>query len=116
MRLPLAILLGTGLAQAPYAVSWAQNPQPAPPGVQHAPVAPPSAASPPPEKVAPGALSGTNSSHNLSDKLSRQNGTLQPPSRVDPGMTVNPPAHAETTMPVIPPPGTAGGDQKIQPK
>jgi hypothetical protein len=92
----------------------AQNPQPAPPGVVHPPMAPPNAPSPPPEKIAPpdkDAQSGT-----MSDRLAKQHGTLQPPSGVDPGMTVNPPANAQGAMPVIPPPGSPGGNPKVQPK
>jgi hypothetical protein len=60
--------------------------------------------------VRPGTAGAT-----LSDKLSRQRGTLMPPA-VDPGMRVHPPQRSSGTMPVIPPPGTPGGDQKLVPK
>ncbi len=93
----------------------AQNPQPAPPQEVHPPVAPPSASQPPPEKIAPAdRTAGATGSTTLSEKLSRKQGTLQPPA-VDPGMRV-PTPQSQGTMPVIPPPGTAGGDQKVVPK
>ena len=117
MQRSLAVLLCAGLALAPFGSSLAQNPQVAPPGVQNAPVAPPSAPSPPPGKVAPRPLD-TPAGHTktLSNKLAEQNGTLQPPKTVDPGMAVKPPKHAQGAMPVIPPPGTKGGNQKVVPK
>lgn len=94
----------------------AQNPQPAPPGEPHTSLAPPNAPSPPPEQIAPDANGrSTAQAGNLSDKLSRQQGTLQPPN-VDPGINAAPPARGATGMPVIPPPGTPGGNQKVVPK
>ena len=92
----------------------AQNPQPASPGDPHTSLAPPNAPTPPPEQIAPGAR-GPATQGNLSDKLSRQQGMLQPPT-VDPGINATPPAHGAETMPVIPPPGTPGGNQKVVPK
>jgi hypothetical protein len=93
------------LAAAP---AMAQNPQPAPPANPTVQVAPPDAASPPPEKIAPPA-------GDMSSRLSRQKGTIDPPN-VDPGMTVNPPAHSGTRTPVIPPPGSPGGNPSVVPK
>lgn len=50
----------------------------------------------------------------LGDKLARADGVLCPPAGVDPDM------HAPTPdagkMPVIPPPGSPGGDPTIRPK
>lgn len=50
----------------------------------------------------------------LTDKLAKSDGVLCPPPGVDPEM------HAPTPqggpMPVIPPPGSPGGDQSIRPK
>ena len=86
----------------------AQNPQPAPPTSPTVPVAPPNSASPPPERIAP-------KSGNLSDDLSRKRGTIAPPN-VDPGMTVAPPRNSMGTTPVIPPPGSPGGNQSVVPK
>jgi hypothetical protein len=94
----------------------AQNPQPAPPAEPHPTVAPPSAAQPPPEQIAPGGgMPGTPGTGNLSQRLSRQEGTLQPPT-VDPGIRAPLPPNSGGTMPVIPPPGTPGGNRTVVPK
>jgi hypothetical protein len=85
----------------------AQNPQPGSPANPTVPVAPPNGASPPPERVAP--PDGT-----MSDRLSHQKATITPPN-VDPGMKVSPP-NSRATMPVIPPPGSAGGNGSVVPK
>jgi len=55
-----------------------------------------------------------NAPGNLSDKLAKSGGVICPPEHVDPEMRQpTPPGGA---MPVIPPPGSPGGDQSIQPK
>ena len=41
-------------------------------------------------------------------------GVVAPPQSTDPGMTVSPPANG--MMPVIPPPGAPGGNQRVVPK
>jgi hypothetical protein len=90
------------------APAMTQNPPPAPrtnPTVQ---VAPPSAAAPP-EKIAP------PSQGDMSNRLSQQRGTIDPPN-VDPKMTVHPPAQTGGTTPVIPPPGSPGGNPSVVPK
>jgi hypothetical protein len=58
---------------------------------------------PPPE-------SGTSS-----PDLSRSGGIITPPADVDPAMKRTPPPSSART-PVIPPPGTPGGDQSVKPK
>ena len=93
-------------------VAGAQNPQPTAPNEAHPTVAPPNAPAPPPERIAP---ADRNPGDNLSNRLSRNQGTLQPPA-VDPGINVPVPPQSQGTMPVIPPPGAPGGDQKIVPK
>ena len=50
----------------------------------------------------------------LSDKLAQSKGVICPPTGVDPQIQVTPPAGGK--LKVIPPPGTPGGDQSIQPK
>jgi hypothetical protein len=64
-----------------------------------------------PEAPSPG--SG-GSAEPLSEKLHRQDGVIRPPSGIDPEMTHTPPATGK--MPVIPPPGTPGGEQGVDPK
>jgi hypothetical protein len=51
---------------------------------------------------------------NLSDKLAQSNGVLCPPSDVDP--RIKQPTPPQGNMPVIPPPGSQGGDRGVQPK
>jgi hypothetical protein len=52
-------------------------------------------------------------SGDLSNKLSQSNGVICPPD-VDQGMKAPTPNTGK--MPVIPPPGSPGGDPKVQPK
>jgi hypothetical protein len=54
--------------------------------------------------------SGTSSSD-----LSRSGGVITPPAEVDPEMKRTPPPSG-AKMPVIPPPGTPGGDPSTKPK
>ncbi|WP_428484504.1 hypothetical protein [Rhodopila sp.] len=98
----------------------AQNPQTAAPENPTVPMAPQNAPSPPPERVAPpvgnqGAGKPGSGSGSLSSQLSRQKGTVRPPN-VDPGMTVSPSPRQQGTMPVIPPPGSPGGNPSVVPK
>jgi hypothetical protein len=50
----------------------------------------------------------------LSDKLNATDGVIRPESNIDPGMRK--PAPAEGSTPVIPPPGSPGGPQGVEPK
>jgi hypothetical protein len=52
-------------------------------------------------------------SKTLSDKLNQGGGVICPPD-VDPGMKT--PAPDTGKMPVIPPPGSPGGDPNVKPK
>jgi len=56
---------------------------------------------------------GNSSDQSLSDKLDQSNGVICPPN-VDPGIKAPTPNAGK--MQVIPPPGTPGGDQSVQPK
>jgi len=49
-----------------------------------------------------------------SDRLARTGGVICPPAEVDPAIRV--PAPGGGATPVIPPPGTPGGDPSVQPK
>jgi hypothetical protein len=62
----------------------------------------------------PAAPGETTGNANLSDKLSRSKGVICPPAGIDPGLAV-PPLGGGLT-PVIPPPGTPGGDPGLVPK
>lgn len=52
---------------------------------------------------------------NLSDRLARSDGVICPPPNVDPQMRL-PTPEVGTNMPVIPPPGSPGGDPSVRPK
>jgi hypothetical protein len=45
-----------------------------------------------------------------------RSGVIRPPREVDPGITKPPPANGANTMPVIPPPGSPGGNPRIKPQ
>lgn len=51
----------------------------------------------------------------LSHELNRSNGVIQPPPTGDRGV-VKPPNRGASRTPVIPPPGTPGGNPRIEPK
>ena len=51
---------------------------------------------------------------NLSDKLARSGGVICPPEHVD--SEIKQPTPPGGSMPVIPPPGSPGGDPSVQPK
>jgi hypothetical protein len=51
----------------------------------------------------------------LSEKLARSGGVICPPDHIDPEIR-QPTPPTGGSMPVIPPPGSPGGDQSVQPK
>ena len=57
---------------------------------------------------------GNSGGKNLSDKLAKSGGVICPPHNVDPAMKA--PTPQGGTMPVIPPPGSPGGNPNVQPK
>src|SRR6266851_801636 len=70
----------------------------------------------PAHKTVPDATGPGNSGSSrepLSDKLDRSGGVIRPPSGIDPGLTQSPPQSGSSKMPVIPPPGTRGGEPEI---
>jgi hypothetical protein len=113
MRHNIGFLFGLLACLALPCAAGAQNPLPAPPNEPHPSVAPPGASQTLPERIAP--AEGVPSKGNLSDRLSQQEGTLRPPT-VDPGIHAPLPPNAQGAMPVIPPPGTPGGNQTVVPK
>jgi hypothetical protein len=104
MLLSVMVLLAAGAARAQ---------TPTAPGT-----APPGSADTIPEKIEPqqpGQSPSVRPEEPLSETLDRTDGVLKPPAGVDPQMHV-PPPDTGSNMPVIPPPGSPGGDQSIQPK
>jgi hypothetical protein len=71
----------------------------------------------PDDSTGPSPQQGTSTapSGSLSDELSRTGSVMQPPATGDQGV-VPPPKTGSQSTPVIPPPGTPGGNQDIQPK
>jgi hypothetical protein len=88
-------------------MAFAQAPAPAPP-----------AAVPQAPECSRGALPATpgetTGSTDIGDQLSRSKGIICPPAGVDPGISA--PLVGGGRTPVIPPPGTPGGDPTIIPK
>ena len=120
MRIKPALLLSCVLVAVPAAAFAQAPPTKATPAQQ--------TATPPPHdsaNCAPMSPDGTNStehstvgraggSEQLGDKLARSDGVLCPPSNVNPAMRA--PAPETGKMPVIPPPGSSGGDPTVRPK
>jgi hypothetical protein len=73
------------------------------------PKSPPTMLPLPPDK-------GEGSGSSMSDRLSKSQGVIQPPQEVDPAMKQETPSTGPNSMPVIPPPGTPGGDPSVKPK
>lgn len=63
--------------------------------------------------VEPGGSAGQRA-ETLGDKLAKSDGVLCPPSGVDPQIRAPTPETGNT--PVIPPPGSPGGDPSVRPK
>lgn len=113
--LAVATLAGTadsaGLAEPVQA-------QVTPPSPANPNAAPPDRVSPPQRapRAVPQQPGSANPGEPLGDRLSRSQGTITPPSNIDPGMTAPPPPTGARSMPVIPPPGTPGGNPTVTPK
>lgn len=91
--------------------AWAQDPS----TDQKAPNMP-NAKDVPAERISPKDPLATGSTDNLSQQLEKSDGVIRPPATETPDMTVPAPVPNPGTMPVIPPPGSPGGDQQIVPK
>ena len=70
-----------------------------------------------PEKIAPNEPSTTGATGGtLSEKLEASDGVIKPPTNMDPEMAVPAPVPNPGTTPVIPPPGSPGGNTTVDPK
>jgi hypothetical protein len=56
------------------------------------------------------------SSQTLSDKLDKSGGVIKPTTDVDPGINKAAPVPNPNSTPVIPPPGSPGGNPDVKPK
>ena len=108
----LILLTATGVAAINNS-AWSQSSAP-PAARDAAPARPNSNCAPGAGETAPTVGSGPSTS-NLSDRLAQSGGVICPPASKDSEMAVRPNDNAGR-MPVIPPPGTPGGDQSVQPK
>jgi len=101
---------GSAIAQAP--------PAPATPPQQTAPPSPQHMANCAPQDRPNRSPDGTTTGQSrepLGDKLAKSDGVLCPPSGIDPDMHA-PAPDAGGNTPVIPPPGSPGGDPNVRPK
>ena len=105
------LLVGCGAvrAQAPPAPLT-----PPPPTASSASNCAPTRAASPQGTIAPEGTTTGQRTGPLSDQLAKSDGVLCPPAGVDPDMSA-PTPHAGN-MPVIPPPGSPGGDPTVRPK
>ena len=67
-----------------------------------------------PQGIAPQGATTGQRTEPLGDKLARSDGVLCPPAGVDPAIRAPTPDAGNT--PVIPPPGSPGGDPTVRPK
>jgi len=104
MALGVAMTLGPAQSQTPRS----ETPKIVPQERQSQPTRPEDSTGP--QQGTSAAPSGS-----LSDELSRSGGVVRPPATGDQGV-VEPPKAGSQSTPVIPPPGTPGGNQEIQPK
>jgi hypothetical protein len=71
-------------------------------------------AAPSQEQAPGGGRSSTGEAPHLSDHLAKSDGVICPPPGIDP--EIRAPAPDIGRMPVIPPPGSPGGDPSVRPK
>ena len=110
-------LLVTALLATAGVVHAQAPPAPATPMAETAPPAPQRPSECAPSKPGMNAQQGTTigqSNDALGDKLARSNGVLCPPSGVDPEIRAPTPETGD--RPVIPPPGSPGGNPNVDPK
>jgi len=114
------ILLSGVLLAACGAVSAQAPPAPVTPHAQTAPApardnaCAPTQSVPQQGTIAPEGTTTGQRSEPLGDKLAKSDGVLCPPAGVDPEMRA--PTPDTGNMPVIPPPGSPGGDPNVRPK
>jgi hypothetical protein len=120
MRIKQSLFLTSVLMAASGMASAQAPPAPATPRAQTAPPSPVAAnncaptQSTPQGNIVPQGTTTGQSNEPLGDKLAKSDGILCPPADVDPQMRAPTPEAGNT--PVIPPPGSPGGDPTIRPK
>jgi len=121
MRMSQSLFLSCLLIAVPGIASAQAPPTPTTPPAQTAPPQParvancsPMPQSQDPSHAAPEGTTTGQAREPLGDKLARSDGVLCPPAGVDPEMRAPTPEGGNT--PVIPPPGSPGGDPSVRPK
>jgi hypothetical protein len=113
-----SLFIAGALATASGPVAAQAPPVPATPPAQTAPARTTNCApmQPVPQRgtVAPEGTTTGQRAEALGDKLARSDGVLCPPAGVDPEIRAPTPDTGNT--PIIPPPGSRGGDPNIRPK
>jgi hypothetical protein len=113
--LSCVLTAASGVASAQSPPSPATPPaQTAPPAVGRATDCAPMQPVPPRGTVSPEGTTTGQRAEPLGDKLARSDGVLCPPAGVDPEIRAPTPDAGNT--PVIPPPGSPGGDPTVRPK
>ncbi|MDB5503152.1 MAG: hypothetical protein JWR89_3054 [Tardiphaga sp.] len=121
MRIKQPLLLASFLIAGCSAAFAQAPPTPATPSAQIAPVPPRGATNCTPTETGPrgtitpnGNATTGQSPEPLADKLARSDGVLCPPTGVD--SEIHAPTPDTGNTPVIPPPGSPGGDPSVRPK
>jgi hypothetical protein len=122
MRTKRTLFFGCMLMAASGAAGAQAPPSPATPPAQTAPPSPARMGECAPMSSAPrngtiprqGTTTTGEAREPLGDKLARSDGVLCPPAGVDPQMHAPTPDAGNT--PIIPPPGSPGGDPNLRPK
>lgn len=109
------LLAHTALLSVAFALPAAAQTAPKP-----LPPAPPEVMEPPNENPVPKADPGTDAGKAdkppLTKELKENEGVLEPPRGVDPGIEKAPPEDFKGKTPVIPPPDEPDGNEGVQPK
>jgi hypothetical protein len=120
MQMKSALFFSCVLMATSELASAQAPPAPATPPAQTAPPAPTRMTdcaptqSTPQGKIVPKGMTTGQSNEPLGDRLAKSDGVLCPPAGVDPEMRAPTPDAGNT--PVIPPPGSPGGNPNIRPK
>jgi hypothetical protein len=121
MRINQSLLLSCVLMAAPGLAMAQAPPAPTTPPAQTAPPAParsnncsPMQQPADPSTSAPEGTTTGQRTEPLGDKLAKSDGVLCPPAGIDPEIRAPTPEGGNT--PVIPPPGSPGGDPSVRPK
>jgi hypothetical protein len=121
MRIKQSLLLSCALMAASSAAIAQAPPAPTTPPAQTAPPAParsnncsPMQQPADPSTSAPEGRTNGQRTEPLGDKLAKSDGVLCPPAGIDPEIRAPTPEGGNT--PVIPPPGSPGGDPSVRPK